>query len=154
MSNALAEPVVIFALHGRAFGLPLSAVERVVQMVGVAPLPEKSSEVRGVIRVRGEIVPVIDLRVRLGLGEAPLRATDELVICRAHRRRLALVAEEVTAVVEPHEFKMLPAEHPGDGLITARTSLVSGGEVGFIRDVERLVASDVQLAIVDVATHA
>ena len=64
---------LVFELAGRRFGLPASDVQELVRIVTITPLPTGSGPIEGVINLRGEIVPVFDLRARLGL---PARAVD------------------------------------------------------------------------------
>ena len=58
--------LVAVDVGGQSWALPLAAVERVVGMVAVSPLPESPAGVRGAINVGGEIVPVLDLDLRIG----------------------------------------------------------------------------------------
>jgi purine-binding chemotaxis protein CheW len=90
--------VVLFAAGGRRWALPLAAVDRVVAMVAVSPLPGAPAGVRGAIDVHGDVVPVLDLGVRLGEPAHPLGASGQLVLARTARRRVALPVDESLGV--------------------------------------------------------
>jgi purine-binding chemotaxis protein CheW len=93
--------LVIFAAAGRRWALPLDAVERVVAMVAVAPLPGAPPGVRGAVDVHGDVVPVLDLNLRLGEPPHPLGPEAQLVLAHTARRRVALPVDESLGVASP-----------------------------------------------------
>ena len=92
--------LVLLKVDGQTYALHLEAVDRVLRMVEVTPLPGAPDAVEGVINVRGEVVPVVSIRGRLGLAERAAAAADSLIVARARNRRLAIIAESVLGVVE------------------------------------------------------
>jgi purine-binding chemotaxis protein CheW len=90
---------LVFTLDGQLYGLDLSVVERVIRAEEVMPLPKAPEIVMGVINVRGEIVPVINLRRRFGLPERPVTDDDQMILTTTMRRRVALIADSVRKVV-------------------------------------------------------
>jgi len=56
-----------FILGGGAFGIPILKVREIIRLLDITPIPRMPEYVRGVINLRGKIVPVIDLRMKLGL---------------------------------------------------------------------------------------
>lgn len=91
--------LVIFALDTRRYALALTVVERVLRMVETAPLPRAPEIVSGVVDVHGTLVPVLNLRRRFRLPERAPRASDQLLIARTRRRRVALVVDAVEDVI-------------------------------------------------------
>jgi chemotaxis signal transduction protein len=80
------DAVLLIRLSDRRFGLPLAAVERVMPMAFVLPLPESQSDLIGVLNLHGEILPVIDLRPRLGMTTPAMNADQRLVlVCGSDR---------------------------------------------------------------------
>lgn len=92
--------IIVFTLDDRLYGLRLSAVERVVRMVDVTPLPQAPDIVLGVIDVQGRIVPVVNLRRRFRLPERPASVHDQIILAHTARRPVALVADAVHGVRE------------------------------------------------------
>ena len=80
---------LIFELEGRRFGLPASDVQELVRIVTITPPPPGAGPIEGVINLRGMVVPVFDLRARLGLAPKPVEISESLVIVRRGDRRLA-----------------------------------------------------------------
>ena len=102
--------LVVFWLNGRRFGLRLTAVRRVVRAVEVTPLPEAPAIVLGVINVQGKLLPVFNLRKRLELPEREMELTDQMLIAQARSHTVALVADEITGVLDYAENDLVDAE--------------------------------------------
>lgn len=95
--------ILLFELEGQRYGLPAERVREVVRMVAIAPLPRAPRAIEGVVNVRGEIVPVYDLRARF---ELPARAPDpaeHLIVLTAGAGPVAIrvdVAESLESVAD------------------------------------------------------
>lgn len=103
MSDPGSNQLVVFTLDDRGYGLPLPAVERIVRAVAVTPLPKAPDIVLGVINVQGRVIPVINVRRRFRLPEREIGLADQIVIARSRRRRVALVVDAVSGVLEYSE---------------------------------------------------
>jgi purine-binding chemotaxis protein CheW len=91
---------VPFSLGEAWYALELDVVERVVPMAAVIPLPRAPEVVLGAFNLHGEVVPVVDVRHRLGLAPRGFALTARFLVARAGRRRLALAVDEVAGVSE------------------------------------------------------
>lgn len=91
---------VVFRIGPHRLGLPVDRVERVVAAVAVTPLPDAPEIVLGIVDIAREVVPVCDVRQRLGMPRRPVMATDRFLVARSARRRLVLVADEVSGVAD------------------------------------------------------
>lgn len=87
-------------------------VERVVRACSVVPLAGAPAFVEGAINLHGEVVPVVDLRRRLGLPVRPVDPDEHFVVCASRGRKLALRVDRAIdlisvapeAVSAPHEL--------------------------------------------------
>ena len=70
MPEALID-VLLLEVDGRRIGLPASLVVEVLPSAAVEPLPDAPPAVEGVLNVRGEVLPVISMRHRLGMPPRP-----------------------------------------------------------------------------------
>ncbi len=124
MSNQL----VVFALDEQRYALHLSAVERIVRVAEVTPLPKAPEIVLGVINVQGQIIPVADIRRRFRLPEREIDLSDQLIIAKTSKRTVALVVDEVTGVIESPEQKLIPAKEilPGTDYVEGVMKLEDG----------------------------
>ncbi len=60
-----------FTLAAEAYGVPVLAVREIIRLCPITPVATMPPHVRGVINLRGRVIPLIDLRVRLGLPPEP-----------------------------------------------------------------------------------
>lgn len=120
--------LVVFSLEGQRYGLPLAATQRVLPMVAVSPLPSSPDVVLGAINFHGDVIPVLDVRCRLGLPSVDYGPAARLLIARAMRRIVALPVDEVSGVAEvPAESVVAPdAVLPGIGRVSGIAALADG----------------------------
>lgn len=72
-----------FALNGETLGVPLLLVREIIAMHPITSLPRLPKHVKGVINLRGRIIPIIDLRLRLGMPEASYDAHTCIIVIDA-----------------------------------------------------------------------
>ncbi len=92
--------LVLLTVDAQTYALHLEAVDRILRMVEITPLPGAPEVVEGVINIQGEVVPIVSIRGRLGLAHRAVGVSDSLVVVRARARRLAIIAESILGVVE------------------------------------------------------
>ena len=92
--------LVLLTVDEQTYALPLAAVDRVLRMVEITPLPGTPEVVEGVINIQGEVGAIVSIRRRLGLTPRAVRVSDSLVLAHARTRRVAIIAESVLGVVE------------------------------------------------------
>jgi len=124
--------LVLLRVDGQTYALPLAAVDRVLRMVEVTPLPGAPEVVEGIINIQGDVVTVVSIRKRLGLSLRAVEAADSLVVVRARTRRLAIIAESVLGVVE----------RPADAVVS------TGDIVGGIQHIEGVLKTNDGLVLI------
>lgn len=102
---------VVFVLEGQRYALPLATVDTVVHMVHITPLSKAPDIVLGIVNVRGQVIPVVNLRRRFRLPEREVALTDQLIVAHTARRPVALVADTVMDVVECSEQSLVAAQN-------------------------------------------
>ncbi len=134
--------IVIFALDQARYALPLECVERAVRMVEVTPLPRTPAIVRGIVNVRGHLVPVIDLRRRFGLPEREARISDHLLIARSATRTLAMIVDAMTGVAECDALEVIASTSvvPGSDYVQGIAKLADG--LVLIHDLDSFLSLD------------
>ena len=122
--------IVVVRTAGRGFGLPAAVVERVFAAVEITPIPEAPAAVAGAINIHGAILPVIDLRQRLGYGPSPPSLSAKLVVVQGPVRPLALLVEAVDRLVElPRQAiagmaELVPGARLLDGIAAVSQQLI------------------------------
>ena len=92
--------IVTFGLDQQLYALPLNCVVRVIHTVYISSLPKAPAIICGIINVKGQIIPVVDIRVRFGLVSREIECDDQLIIANTGKRTIALVVDEVNEILE------------------------------------------------------
>lgn len=101
---------LVFRIEDRRLAIPVSQVRRIYRAVSLTPLPGAPPDIEGVVDIHGEMVPVLDLRPRLGLAPRPLQPGDRLLLTVPLPRPLAL---RVDATEDLHDLVPLPLQETG-----------------------------------------
>jgi purine-binding chemotaxis protein CheW len=75
---ALAGKYMTFQLAGEDYGLEILKVREIIGLLDITPIPRAPAFIRGVINLRGRVIPVVDLRVKFGMDATA--ATDQTVV--------------------------------------------------------------------------
>lgn len=81
------------------FGVPVANVIEVVPLVDLAEMPDAQAGTLGLMTLRDEVMPVIDLRVRFNAPYAHLTLQHLIVALRVDEKRAAILVDEVDAVM-------------------------------------------------------
>jgi purine-binding chemotaxis protein CheW len=141
------EPLLVFTLDGRRFGLKASVVQRALRAAEITPLPDAPAGVRGLVNMGGTIVPVYDLRARFSLPLRDVRSSDFFVIATAHGRTVAVLVDDLEGLME---CSVTPTEE-----VVAAVELINGvvktdTELVLIHDLDKFL-SDSQSTILEAA---
>ena len=106
--------LLAFRVHDGLFALPLETVTEVMRMVAVTAVPDCPVWLAGVINLRGSVVPIVDLRSRLGLEIRAARLTSRIIVVDVSGQAVGLVVDSTTEVVSvPQESVTRPDELTG-----------------------------------------
>ncbi len=98
------EMVLIFRLEGECFAMTVDAVHEILDPQDPTPVPNADPFAPGLINVRGVVVPVIDVRRRLGMGPPPCKDTARMIVVEHciedTMTKIAFLADMVEKVVE------------------------------------------------------
>ena len=141
--------VVVFTIEGKALGVDILKVQEILRMVEVTPFPRMPEFALGAINLRGRLVPVINLRRKLGLPERPPGAKTCNLLVRAGDQVIGFLVDEVSEVLD------IPAaliESPDQGPAWMRSELFSGlgklpGRLLVIINPDRLLSPQEELLL-------
>jgi purine-binding chemotaxis protein CheW len=133
--------LVVFGLDGQRYALPLDDVQEIQQIVAFSDIPDGSSSVVGVINLRGDVVPAVDLRLVVGMPVREYDLQTPMVIARTSRGLVAFVVDSVEDVVEVSVSDVQPPSAVYE--LADRLRGVCRLEEGivFVFDVEKLLPS-------------
>ena len=99
---------LVFEVEGHRYGVDTAYVEQIVRAVLPVRLPHAPAVIVGVINVRGQVVPLLDLRARFALPARALCADEVFLIVRTARQRLALRGDRSTELVRVPRDRLVP----------------------------------------------
>jgi purine-binding chemotaxis protein CheW len=134
--------LVLFTLDERRYALELASVERIVRVVDVTPLLSAPSSVLGVVNVRGQVVPVYNLRRRFGLTERDTDLSDQLLIANTSQRTVGLLMDSVNGVLEVSEEAIASAEKILPEIECVRGVVKLPDGLVLIHDLERFLSPE------------
>ena len=128
MATPAAREVLLFTLESQRYALPLEDVRELVRAVHITPLPRAPSIVEGLFNLRGELIPVLDLRRRFRRTPRPLQPSDHFIVTQAGPRAMALRVDRAEGMLtlEPGTLDGTPRELPGVGYVAGVIKLPDG----------------------------
>lgn len=117
------ETWVTFRLEGETFGLPVTHVQEILRVSGITRVPHAPHPVRGIANMRGRVLPVVDLRVRLGLSEAPVDEHSRILVVTSRGRLMGLLVDAVRQVVRIAPSSVQP---PPPDVMTEKSEYILG----------------------------
>lgn len=92
---------IIAYLNKDQYGIDIKYIENIIVMQSITRVPKSQSYFKGVINLRGEIVPVMSLRSKLGIEEVPYTGKSRIIIVRpeAQAAPVGLIVDEVKEVI-------------------------------------------------------
>jgi purine-binding chemotaxis protein CheW len=136
-----------FRVSGEDFAVDIMRVREIIPPAPLTPVPEAPGHLAGVFRLRGDVVPVVDLARRLGLPRGhPSRRAKYLVV-RVGGRLLGLMVDEVCEVLRLARQELRPAPMAFDAKGTRLFLGVCDGELGPARGGRRGGAGRLRLLL-------
>ncbi|HHX87479.1 MAG TPA: chemotaxis protein CheW [Firmicutes bacterium] len=144
--------LVVFILNNEEFACNITDVKEVLKMFKVTSLPQSLKFVEGVINLRGEVIPVVDLRKRFNLPEVDYSEQSRIIIVEVGSNQVGLIVDAVTEVLR------LPASQvqaSPSGIAGDCSQLIEGvGKIEqrllIILDLEYILSTEEQLALDDI----
>ncbi len=101
--------LVGFSVGNVQYAVPIARVKEIANPIGVVPLPHAPPAIVGVADYRGDVVPVVDLRVRFGLPPSETTRRTKWIVVDVAGRLVALVVDSVTEVFGTGAADLRPA---------------------------------------------
>jgi len=136
-----------FKLGQEEYGIDILKVQEIRGYDAVTRIANAPAFIKGVVNLRGVIVPIVDLRIKFALGEARYDAFTVVVILNVARRVVGAVVDSVSDVLELDEKQIKPAPEFNSLLdaafITGLGTVPSpeGERLLILLDIERLMSS-------------
>ena len=134
--------LLAFQLADEEYAIDLLIIREIIHLVAMTPVPRVAPFIKGIISLRGTIVPIFDLRTRLGLAESPLGRRTRIVVVTLEKGLMGLIADHVTEVVKVKVNDIEPPPTTSGGLASGHLKGVThlNGRLLILLDLEKAVA--------------
>ncbi len=108
---------IVIRLGDEDYGIDINFIDNIVRMQHITRIPKVASFLKGVINLRGEVIPVMSLRVKMGLQDDVIdRATRIIILKTENEGNLGIMVDEVKEVVTLSENQIEKVGHDADGI--------------------------------------
>ncbi len=131
-----------FLVDGEALGVEIGYVKEIVGIQPIAQLPETPAYIKGVINLRGKIIPVIDMRLKF--RKQPKEYTDRtcVIVLDTKFYTAGLIVDQVTEVLRIEQSDIVPPPEQAAGLGYIKGIGKADGQVKLLLDTEKLLAAE------------
>ena len=144
----LAGKYLTFALADEEYGLPVLRVREIIKMMDITEVPQMPPHIKGVLNLRGKVIPVIDLRVKFALTQRDLTSRTCIIVVEvalaSGRVLMGIIVDHVSEVlnIEAGEIEQTPAF--GDRVCTDYIKGMAKvkGTVKILLDLDRVLGTD------------
>lgn len=108
-----------FRLGGEHYGIQVLRVREIVKIQHITPVPDTPAEVRGVINLRGKVIPVVDLRLKFGMPEREYGERTCIIVVELNSSLtgpMGIIVDEVSEVLNLAEPDIQDTPDFGDGV--------------------------------------
>jgi len=92
--------LVTFQLGKEEYGVEIASVQEIIRATDITPVPGAPSHVRGVINLRGKIIPVVDLRRRFALATVEASESQRIIVVELGEKRIGMLVDSVSQVIK------------------------------------------------------
>ena len=114
-----------FVIGKEDFGIEIRYVTEIIGIQGITEVPDMPHYVKGVINLRGKVIPVMDVRLRFGVDERPYDDRTCIIVININDQPVGLIVDRVLEVLDIQKSEIEPPPmmqegeeqplHPGDG---------------------------------------
>ena len=132
----MSQQFVIYQLAQEQFGVGITVVESIIKMQEITAVPQAPEFVEGVTNLRGDVLPVIDLRKRFGIPPSEREDDARIIVVEIDGQHVGMIVDAVTEVLTLE-----------DESIEATSAIVIGEGVDFIEGIAKV--DDQLVTIID-----
>ena len=140
--------LVTFSLDGEEYGVDIGSVHEIIRVLQITAVPNAPDFVKGVINLRGKVIPVLNLRKRLDLPDGVLTKNSRIMVVECGAKLLGLLVDGASQVIRiPAAFVEAP---PGE--VEGTKAFVKGiGKIDsrliMIMELDKVLSKDARQAV-------
>lgn len=123
------------AVEDEFYGIDIGIIDNIVRMQRITRVPNVAPYIKGVINLRGEIVPIMNLRLKMGIEEIEYTKTTRIIIIKAENfGKIGLIVDAVKEVValEEEQIEKLPYDNNDENHFVSAVGKVDGSLISLL----------------------
>ncbi len=147
--NTMEGKFLTFQLGGEVYGLPIEYIIEIIGVQRITKVPDMNEYVKGVINLRGQVIPVIDVRKRFGMEHRTYDDRTCIMVTRNKGVSIGLIVDTVEEVKDIPEETISPApavatSHSGEYIKGISQGTGDDGQVVIIMNLQKLLYAGVE----------
>ena len=106
---------LVYTIKSESYGIEIGYVKEIIGMMSITAIPKVKKHIRGIINLRGKIIPVIDVRARLELEETEYDDRTCIVIIEIEgekaKKHIGVIVDRVSGVMEIRRDNIVPMQY-------------------------------------------
>ena len=134
-----------FWTDDQRYGVSILNVVQIIGIQAITPIPEYPEYAKGIINLRGEIIPIIDARLRLGKREAEYTEKTCIIIANIHSTSIGFIVDSVDEVTNilPEDICRTPQMAGGHAESAFLTGVATvAGNIVLLLDIHKILSVD------------
>jgi purine-binding chemotaxis protein CheW len=137
-----------FALGNEEYSIPVLKVREIIKIMDITAVPQVPAYVKGVINLRGKVIPVVDLRLKFGFAAQPYSERTCIIVVEVvlatGPRMMGIIVDHVSEVLNVAADEIEPTPEFGDEIETdyMRGIAKVRGQVKILLDLDRVLGVD------------
>ncbi|PKM74486.1 MAG: chemotaxis protein CheW [Firmicutes bacterium HGW-Firmicutes-16] len=148
LSDFLNDRYLLFTIEGSYYGLPLAMALEILTVQSITKLPRVADYVKGIINLRGKVIPVLDVRKKLGIPERPYDDANCIIVIEIRDVHVGLIVDMVSEVATvPADRVIPPPKTIGENSNFISSVSQLDNKIVLNLDCERFFANDFEIAV-------
>ena len=148
--------VVSFQLGSEEYGVDISQVQEIIRMVEITHVPRAPRFMEGVINLRGQLIPIIDLRTRFGMRRIDATKSTRIIVTEIGSKRVGIVVDSVSEV---NNIPLENVEEAPEMIAGVGTEYIQGvGKMGdrliIMLDLTMVMSGEEKQELSEIESHA
>jgi purine-binding chemotaxis protein CheW len=133
-----------FVLQGEEYGLEILKVREIIGVMNITKVPQMPSYTKGVINLRGKVIPIVDLRLKFGMPEAAQTKETCIIVVNVQSVLMGVLVDTVSEVLDINSADVEPTPAFGSNV---RTDFILGmgkikGKVKILLDIDKVLSNE------------
>lgn len=141
MRNTRGGKYLTFVLNNEQYGLEILKVREILGVLPITPMPQAPHFVKGVINLRGKVIPVVDARLKFGMMEIPHTSETCIIVVDVRGTWMGMIVDTVKEVMDIREEQIEDSPHFGGGMDSGSIRGLGkiGDQVKILLDIDKVM---------------